>query len=89
MSKQTSVSDARPPATVGYDDVIRVLGEIDDASIIEILALTPTLNDLEQAAIWAAGDGDVLAKQGHPLTGVVADIVDILTVYEEEPPPKG
>lgn len=85
MSKQQSAVGE----TVGRDDVIRVLGEIDDATIIAILSLKPTLNDLEQAAMWSAGSGDVLAKQGHPLTGVVADIVDLLTVDEEEPPPTG
>jgi len=84
MSKQLSASGSRP-ATVGRDDLIRILGELDEAMIIEILDLSPSLNDLEQAAIWAAGDGDVLAKQGHALAGVVADIVDILTVEEEEP----
>lgn len=87
MSKQ-SAPDFRP-ATVGRDDLIRVLGELDEGMIIEILDLKPSLNELEQAAIWVAGDGDVLAKQGHPLAGVVADIVDILTADEEEPPPTG
>jgi len=77
------------PATVGRDDLVRVLGELDETMIIEILDLKPSLNELEQAAVWAAGDGDVLAKQGHPLAGVVADIVDILTADEEEPPPTG
>lgn len=71
------------------DDVRRILGEIDDATLIEIMALKPTVNDLEQAAVWAAGDGDILAKQGGPGGGVVADIVDLFTTDEEEPPPTG
>ena len=42
----------------------------------------------ERTALWAAGDGDVLAKGGHPLTGTAAEVVDILTAdQEEEPPP--
>jgi hypothetical protein len=71
------------------DDVRRILGEIDDATLIEIMALKPTMNDLEEAAVWAVGDGDILAKQGRPGGGVVADIVDLLTADEEEPPPTG
>jgi hypothetical protein len=62
------------------------LGDIDEA-IIAILALKPSLAELEQAAVWATGDGDVLGKTGHPLTAIAAQIVDILTADEEEEPP--
>lgn len=78
MSKQPSASGARAVA-VDRDDLMRVLGEIDDALIVEILALKPTLDELERPSVWPAGDGDVLTKRGHPVTGVAADIVDILT----------
>jgi hypothetical protein len=60
---------------------------LDDAKIVEILALSPRLTDLEEAAIWVAGDGDILAKSGHPLAGAVADIVAILSSAGREPPP--
>ncbi len=72
---------------LGRDDLRRVLGEIGDDKAIAILALNPTLTDLETAAMYAAGDGDVLAKSGRPLAGTAADIVDILTADEEEPDP--
>lgn len=74
-------------ATISRDELRHILGDIDDAKIIEILALKPTLPEVELAAIWATGDGDVLAKSDHPLAGVASDIVDILTADEEEPPP--
>jgi hypothetical protein len=86
MSKQPSESGMHM-ATVSRNDLERLLGDIEDAKLIAILALEPTLAEVEEAAIWTAGDGDVLAKSGHPLTGVVANIVDILTADEEEPPP--
>lgn len=66
------------------DDVRRIVGEIDDAKTVAILALRPTMADLEQAALWAVGNGDVLAKQGHPLAGVAAAIFDLLTADEDE-----
>jgi hypothetical protein len=86
MSKQPSESGMHM-ATASRNDLERLLGDIEDAKLIAILALEPTLAEVEEAAIWTAGDGDVLAKSGHPLTGVVANIVDILTADEEEPPP--
>ncbi len=81
MSEQP-IQDGQPAS---HDDLTRILGEVDDAKIIEILALKPTLQDLEEAPLWLTGDGDVLAKEGHPLGGVVAAIVDIMISDEEEP----
>jgi hypothetical protein len=75
---------ALAPATLG--DVRRIVGNIEDVTAMEILALRPTTDDIEQAAIWSAGDGDLLARQGRPLSGTVAAIVDILMADEEEPP---
>ena len=72
-------------ATASHDDLTQILGEVDDAKIVEILALKPTLQEVEEAALWATGDGDVLSKDGHPLGGVVAAIVDIMITGEEEP----
>lgn len=86
MRKQRSAPDARP-ALVSQDDLRRIVGDIDDAKVMDILALKPTVAELEEAAIWAAGDGDALARAGRPLTGVTAQIVEILTADEEEPPP--
>jgi hypothetical protein len=64
-----------------------ILGDIDEAKIIEILELQPAFADLEEAALWATGDGDVLAKEGRELSGTAAEIVEILTADEEEEPP--
>jgi hypothetical protein len=86
MSRQPSPPAAHS-ATLAPDEVRGILGDIDDGRIIAILALKPSLADLEEAAIWATGDGDVLAKSGRPLGSVAAAIVDIITADEEEPPP--
>ena len=71
---------------VTAEDISRLLGALDERRTLDILALRPTLSDVEQAAVWLAGDGDVIARSGHPLAGVVADILDILAVDDEEPP---
>ncbi|MDT3684994.1 MAG: hypothetical protein RO009_08125 [Pseudorhodoplanes sp.] len=61
-----------------------MLGDIDDNKIIEILALKPSLVDLEAAAMWLAGDSDILAKDGYQLSEAAAQIVDILAMDEDE-----
>ncbi len=78
-----------PPRTIRADELKSIVGDIDEAKVIEILKLNPTVAELEEAAVWAAGDGDVLDKEGRPLTGIAAQIFDILTADEEEPPPVG
>ena len=63
-----------------------IVGNVDETQVIDILKLQPTISELEEAVVWATGDGDVLAKEGRPLTGKVSDIVEILTADEDEPP---
>jgi hypothetical protein len=82
---QLNQTTAVPPPAVQSDDVKHIVGDIEEWKIIEILALKPTLTEVEEAAVWASGNGDVLAKAGHPQVGVIAQIVEILTADEEEP----
>ncbi len=75
-------------SALNVDEVKHILGDIDDAKMIEILELRPTIAELEEAAIWAGGDGEILGEARPPLTGKAAEIVDILTADEEEEPPQ-
>lgn len=84
---QSRSTQAGPDSAVTQEDLARLVGELDERKTLDILALKPSLAELEEAAIWAEGDGDVLAKIGHPLAGVVAQIVDILAADEEAPSP--
>ena len=86
MPGPRSIPDAESVAA-RRDDLLRLLGDIDERKVLEILALRPTIAEVEQAGIWVSGDGDVLAKAGHPLTGITAQIVEVLSSDEEEEPP--
>jgi hypothetical protein len=68
------------PAT--HEDVADILGDLDERKMLPILALRPTVADLEQAIMWLAGDLDVF--EPRPLKGIVGQIVTILTENEEE-----
>ena len=82
MSKQPFDGTARPAAST---EIRNVLGDLDDATVTEILALKPTLADLEDVAICKAGDHDVLAKSGHHVSVTAACIIELLAEEEEEP----
>jgi hypothetical protein len=60
---------------------------MDQQTAVAILALQPSIAQVEEARIWLDGGGDVLGKEQRPLDGVVAQIFDMLTVEEEEPSP--
>lgn len=83
MTKQQR-TPADQSARAIHEDLTRILGDLGDAEIVEILTLHPTISEVEQAALWAAGGGDVLANQGHTLSGVVAEIVGIVTAEDED-----
>lgn len=67
------------------DDIKHIVGDLDEAKLLDILALRPTILDLEQASQWLAGDTDVFDAD-RPLQSIASDIVAILTADEEEEP---
>jgi len=70
------------------DDVARILGNLDATKMLPIMALRPTITDVEEASMWLGGDRDVFGP-GQPLTGIASQIVTILTADEEEEPRSG
>ena len=82
LRRQTRRRESRPSPAATSDDIKRILGDIEEHKIVEILALRPRVADVEQAALWKAGQDDVV---GRPtLKGRAAAIYDIFSVDEEE-----
>ena len=73
--------------TATGNDLHQILGDMDDSTTVAILALHPSVAQLEEARVWLDGAGDVLGKEHRPLDGVVAQIFDMLTLEEEVQPP--
>src|SRR5262249_4276862 len=82
QSRQRKGEADSEPATP--DDAKRLLGDADESKIAEILAVKPTIWELEEAAIWHRGDGDVLGKSGRALSGKSARIFEILSADDED-----
>jgi hypothetical protein len=66
------------------DDVRRIVGDVDDTVVVEILSNQPSLQDLTDAAIWARGDGDLDARERKELSATAIAVAEILTREEEE-----
>jgi len=81
---------AKEPATAQHrgtlataDDILRILGSLDETKLLDIVTLRPTILDVEEASLWLAGDSDVFGA-GKPLKPVAGEIVAVLTANEEE-----
>jgi hypothetical protein len=86
MPKPTPGQSTHTQKATG-EDLHYILGDMDDSTALAILALNPSIAQLEEARVWLSEAGDVLGKKHRPLDGVVAEIFDMLTVEEEEQPP--
>ncbi len=65
--------------TITPEDVVEVIGRIEDERIVAIVATGGTLEDLEEAAMYAEQEDDVMGELRKPLVGVASEIYDILT----------
>ena len=51
------------------DDIRRILGTLDETKLLDIVALRPTILDVEEASVWLAGDANIFGA-GQPLKPV-------------------
>src|SRR5690606_6062950 len=61
MTMQNDGFDASRRAT--SEDVRRMLGDLEDVTVAEILSSQPTIGEVADAAVWARGDGDLAAHE--------------------------
>ena len=73
-SKEAEIK--RPVLTAG--DVIPLVGPVTDDTLMAIINCEPTIEELEVAASYLRGEGSKVNRAGHPMTGKVAQIYDIL-----------
>lgn len=69
---------------LSVEDVRSIIHDVEDATAAAIIATGASREELQEAYLYAEGYGDVVDRTGHPLTGHVAQIFEILTA--EEPP---
>ena len=60
-----------------------MLGDIDDAFVADILASQPSLRDLNDAALWWRGDGDLIAREHRELSASALAVVETLSRADE------
>jgi hypothetical protein len=80
-------ASAKEPLTMTSltrEDVIAILGQIDDATVAKIIASGATAEELAEARAWLAND-EPLMNTGRPLaTGRAGQLVEMIAAIEEE-----
>ena len=65
------------------EEIRRVAGTLTDDRLAAIAATGASIVEIELAAAYAKGIGDVPGREGHPLAGRAAAVFDILSADEE------
>ncbi|MBS0384579.1 MAG: hypothetical protein JSS00_04435 [Proteobacteria bacterium] len=73
-----------PNRKAAPEDIRRTLGVADDRTVMEILALQPSLHDVAEAALWQRGDSDFLARERRKPGAAAQGVIDILARNDEE-----
>lgn len=69
--------------TISRDEVISVLGPVDDEVVAAVIATGASVEELVQARTWLAAD-EALIAEGRPLpSGRVAELLDLLSEDDE------
>ncbi|MGH7185274.1 MAG: hypothetical protein ACREIB_03215 [Pseudomonadota bacterium] len=88
---ETEMSDSKrndrtaAPQAVGQltgQQVHDIIGDIEDTKVAAIVATGATLDDLEAAVAWAAGENNVMGDARHLASPTIAAVYDILTAGE-------
>lgn len=66
------------------DDIIRIAGAIDDASVAAIEAMYATPAELVEAMNWLSNDEAMISEDHHMPAGRIAKLVEILEAPEVE-----
>lgn len=70
--------------TIASDDVITILGPVDETLVADVIATGATQAELAEAFAWINND-EALIGEGRPLpSGRVATLVDLLVSDEDE-----
>ncbi len=71
-------------SVLSREDVIKMLGPVDDAVAAEIVGMGATASELAEARAWTASD-EPLMNAGRPLAGGrVARLIEIIRDLEED-----
>ncbi len=74
--------DSKVMPVTSSTEVRHLVGPVADDTILAILESGASIEELEVVASYLQGEGNEVDRLGHPMTGKVAQLYDILTADE-------
>ncbi len=71
--------DSKNPPLTSSTQVRHLVGPVTDDTILAILETGASVEELEVVTSYLQGEGNHVDRLGHPMTGKVAQLYDILT----------
>lgn len=78
------MQDRTGQAQATREDVVRLLGAVEDEDAIAVLSLRPTVAELEDARAWLGGQEDRQARTERPQTARTMAILEIVERREND-----
>ncbi len=70
--------------TLTRDEVVAVLGPIDDTLVAEVIATGATQAQLAEAFAWSHSDEALLGEGRHLPTGPMAELIDLMAWNQDD-----
>lgn len=65
-------------------EIRRLCGDVTDECAAEMLATGATIEDVEVAVAWSAGETDLMGEERKPLKGRAAQVYELLSPELDE-----
>lgn len=80
---KTSKKDGRAYGGLTHDEVVALVGDLEDDAIAEIIATGATARDLDEAIAWAESESDVMGELERRMGERTTTIYRILMTRKE------
>jgi hypothetical protein len=77
--RRSKKGDSKVLPVTSSIEVRHMVGPVTDDTISAILKVKPSMQDLEVAASYLRGEDSEVDRLGHPLSGKVAQLYEILS----------
>ena len=74
--------DSKSPPLTSSTQVRHLVGPVSDDTILAVLKTGASVEELEVVASYLEGEGNYVDRVGHPMTGKVGQLYDILIADE-------
>jgi hypothetical protein len=81
-------SNSKSPPVTSAEEIRHVAGPLNDEAVVAIQRVGASREELEIAARYVLGEGDLVDRAGHPLSGRVAQLYEILSAEEADEEPR-